>query len=242
MLGVILAAGYGSRLRPDTDRVPKTLLPVDAQRTILDVILANLATVGVKRVAVLTGHRAEAIEARQAELADRYDVELELIRNDRVDRNNCYSLWLARDHFADGALVVNGDTVHPVAVEQELLAGADDRLLLALDAHRPLTDEAMKVRTDPAGRVRSLTKALPVDRAHGEYLGVCRIPAVLAGDVAAALHETWQCTPDGYYEDGFQRLADAGGPVYAHRLPELSWVEVDDHADLARARTLACRY
>ena len=45
------------------------------------------------------------------------------MHNDKAEEwNNAYSLWLARDHFAQGALLVNGDTVHPVSVEQTLLA------------------------------------------------------------------------------------------------------------------------
>jgi choline kinase len=46
-----------------------------------------------------------------------------LVPNDRAHRwNNAYSLWLAREHFARGALLVNGDTVHPASVEKTLLA------------------------------------------------------------------------------------------------------------------------
>ena len=37
MIGMVLAAGAGRRLQPDTDNLPKTLLPVDGERTILDV-------------------------------------------------------------------------------------------------------------------------------------------------------------------------------------------------------------
>ena len=49
-------------------------------------------------------------------------MRLTLVHNDKAEEwNNCYSLWLARDHFAEGALLVNGDTVHPVDVERRLL-------------------------------------------------------------------------------------------------------------------------
>ena len=34
-----------------------------------------------------------------------------------------YSLWCAREHFAQGVLLCNGDTVHPPEVEERLLAG-----------------------------------------------------------------------------------------------------------------------
>ena len=37
MIGMVLAAGWGSRLAPLTDALPKTLLEVDGDRTILDV-------------------------------------------------------------------------------------------------------------------------------------------------------------------------------------------------------------
>jgi dTDP-glucose pyrophosphorylase len=36
MIGVVLAAGAGRRLRPDTDALPKTLLPVDGETTIAE--------------------------------------------------------------------------------------------------------------------------------------------------------------------------------------------------------------
>ena len=45
------------------------------------------------------------------------------MHNDKAEEwNNAYSLWLAREHFAEGVLLVNGDTVHPVSVEETLLA------------------------------------------------------------------------------------------------------------------------
>ena len=45
MIGLVLAAGAGRRLRPYTDSLPKALVPVDGDRTVLDVILANFAQV-----------------------------------------------------------------------------------------------------------------------------------------------------------------------------------------------------
>src|SRR6185437_11887217 len=46
VIGMVLAAGQGSRLRPDTDTLPKALLPVDGDITILDIALRNLAAIG----------------------------------------------------------------------------------------------------------------------------------------------------------------------------------------------------
>jgi choline kinase len=241
MIGLVLAAGTGRRLLPHTEHIPKTLLPVADDRTILDVILANLAGSDLTDVAVVVGHSADAIKVRVPELESRHGVRLQLIYNDRVDWNNAYSLWLARDLFAGGALLVNGDTVHPVRVEQTLLAARRGGVRLAVDTVKTLTDEAMKVQLDGDDRIVRITKQMPVETAHGEYIGAAVIEADAAADLARSLADTWRHDPDRYYEDGFQLLADRTGGVRAGRIGTVEWVEVDDLDDLARAREIACR-
>jgi choline kinase len=197
MIGLVLAAGQGQRLRPYTDSLPKTLIPVDGDDTILDIILRNLAKVGVSDIALVAGYAADALIARVPDLASKHGVTLSIINNDRFDRNNAYSLWLARDAFADGALLVNGDTVHPVDVEQTLLAadsGAD--LTLAVDVTKRLTDEAMKVTLDSHQFVEKITKQMPIESANGEYIGASLITPAVAADLAAALEETWERDPN----------------------------------------------
>ena len=123
MIGMVLAAGAGRRLRPDTDALPKALLPVAGTATILDIALRNLAAAGLDEVVIVVGHAGQAIADRAAALERAHQVRLTLVPNDRaMDWNNAYSLWLAREHFAAGALLVNGDTVHPASVEKTLLA------------------------------------------------------------------------------------------------------------------------
>src|SRR3954469_18791604 len=169
MIAMVLAAGAGTRLQPLTDDLPKTLLPVDGDRTILDIALANLRAAGMEDVAIVTGVAAHRIEDRRAELERRHDVRLELIFNDRAEEwNNAYSLWLARDAFADGALLVNGDTVHPPSVETTLLAHASDGLVLAVDSSKPPGGEAMKVSLGGDGAVERIGKQL--GEADGEYI------------------------------------------------------------------------
>src|SRR3954465_15512348 len=106
MKGLVLAAGAGRRLHPLTDDLPKTLLAVDGERTILDIALSNLRAAGMQEVAIVTGVAAPRIEERREELGARNAARLELIFNDRAeDWNNAYSLWLAREAFAGGALL-----------------------------------------------------------------------------------------------------------------------------------------
>jgi choline kinase len=243
MIGIVLAAGAGRRLRPYTDTLPKALVPVDGDITILDIALRNLAEVGLREIAVVVGYAADAVVVRQADFEQRYGVRLTLVHNDRAeDWNNAYSLWLARDLFARGALLVNGDTVHPVSVERTLLAHRGPGVLLAVDDVKSLADEEMKVITNRAGQVTRITKLMDPAAAYGEYIGATLIEPDAAPALADALEATWRRDPNLYYEDGYQELADRGGEVKVAAIGKVDWVEVDNHADLARAREIACHY
>jgi choline kinase len=243
MIGLVLAAGAGRRLRPYTDTLPKALVPVDGDITIMDISLRNLAAAGLTDVAIVVGYRAEAVEKRRSAFEDKYGVSIDLVHNDKAEEwNNAYSLWLARDRFAQGALLVNGDTVHPVSVEQTLLARRGPSILLAIDNLKKLADEEMKTTFSPDGQLTKITKLMDPAEAFGEYIGATVIEAAAAAGLAAALKATWERDPDLYYEDGFQEYANRGGEVRAATIGQVEWVEVDNHDDLARARDIACRY
>jgi choline kinase len=240
---MVLAAGAGRRLEPLTKDLPKTLLPVDGERTILDVALTNLRAAGLEEVVVITGFASHRIEERKADLEAAHDIRLELVFNDKaLEWNNAYSLWCARDHFDQGVLLCNGDTVHPPTVEDALLkARGNDDLLLAVDDVKTLGEEEMKVLLDQDGYMQRINKAIDPPTAQGEYIGVTLIEPHAADALADALQTTFERDPQLYYEDGFQVLADRGGKVRAASIGDVEWVEVDDHADLARAREVACR-
>jgi choline kinase len=239
--GIVLAAGGGTRLRPLTDDLPKTLLAVtDDGRSILELAVANLRAVDITDVAVVTGHAAEAIVAIAPELERRYGVTLDLRTNDRFATwNNAYSVWLVRDVFSEGAVLVNGDTVHPADVEERLIAARGAApVLLAVDDDKTLGEEEMKVHLEQ-GRLTRITKLMEPSTAHGEYIGVTLIEAEAGSDLAASLEATFERDPNLYYEDGYQEFADRGGHVRAVPIGDgVPWVEVDDHADLERARTV----
>ena len=240
---MVLAAGAGRRLESLTEDLPKTLLPVDGERTILDIALGNLRRAGLETVVVVTGYAAERLNERQAALEARHDVKLELVYNPKAEEwNNCYSLWCAREHFAQGVLLCNGDTVHPPEVEERLLAGRGNaELVLALDDAKTLGEEEMKVLLGDDGLLRGINKAHDPAASAGEYIGLTVIEPAAAEGLADALETTWRRDPGLYYEDGFQEYSDRGGRVGVASVGGLDWVEVDDQADLDRAREVAWR-
>ncbi|MBN3929794.1 phosphocholine cytidylyltransferase family protein [Streptomyces verrucosisporus] len=249
MIGLVLAAGAGRRLRPYTDTLPKALVPVDpageGTTTVLDLTLGNFREVGLTDAAVVVGYRKEAVYERRAALEKKYGVKLHLVDNDKAEEwNNAYSLWCARDVIKEGVILANGDTVHPVSVEQTLLdaRGGDRRIILALDTVKKLADEEMKVVTEPGRGVRRITKLMDPAGATGEYIGVTLIEGDAAADLADALKTTFERDPQLYYEDGYQEMADRGLTIDTAAIGDVKWVEIDNHDDLNKAREIACQY
>jgi choline kinase len=245
MIGLVLAAGAGRRLRPYTDALPKALVPVDGDTTVLDLTLGNFAEIGLTEAAIVVGYRKEAVYERQAALEAKYGLKLTLIDNDKAEEwNNAYSLWCAREVLTRGVILANGDTVHPASVERTLLAarGEGRRIILALDTVKNLADEEMKVITEDGAGVRRITKLMDPATATGEYIGVTLIEPEAAADLTDALRATFERDPDLYYEDGYQELVDRGFTIDVAPIGEVSWVEIDNHDDLAKGREIACQY
>ncbi|HEX4689940.1 MAG TPA: phosphocholine cytidylyltransferase family protein [Solirubrobacteraceae bacterium] len=240
---MVLAAGAGRRLGPETADLPKTLLAVRGEDTILDIALSNLAAAGLEEAVVVTGYAFERIEERLPALQERHGLRVQTLYNPKaLEWNNAYSLWCAREHFGRGVLLANGDTVHPPSVERTLLDARDGHeLLIAVDQSKPLGEEEMKVHVSDAGMLERINKALDPASAHGEYIGLTLIEPGAADALAAALQTTFDRDPQLYYEDGFQEYADRGGRVGIAPIGEVDWVEVDDASDLAKAREVACR-
>ncbi|WP_329025166.1 phosphocholine cytidylyltransferase family protein [Streptomyces sp. NBC_01423] len=250
MIGMILAAGAGRRLRPYTDTLPKALVPVgpegdEESLTVVDLTLGNFAEVGLTEVAIIVGYRKEALYERKAALEAKYGVSITLIDNDKAEEwNNAYSLWCGRDALKGGVILANGDTVHPVSVEKTLLAARGDgrRIILALDTVKSLADEEMKVVVEDGEGVRRITKLMDPSEATGEYIGVTLIEAEAAEELADALKTTFERDPDLYYEDGYQELVNRGFKVDVEPIGDVKWVEIDNHEDLAKGRKIACLY
>jgi choline kinase len=256
VIGIVLAAGTGRRLRPDTDGRPKALLPVAGETTILDIALRNLAAVGLTDVVIVVGYAAGMVADRVRAFEKTYGIFIELVHNERAEEwNNAYSLWLAREYFGRGIMLVNGDTVHPVSVEKTLLAASAGasagngirrepllgRIIIAIDDIKALAEEEMKVVLDGDGMLMQIDKKIDPAQAHGEYMGVTLIEPPAAVALADCLETTWRRDPHLYYEDGFAEFAERGGAVLAAPIGAVEWVEVDDHADLLRARKIAFR-
>lgn len=80
---VVMAAGEGRRLRPLTERWAKPVLPLDGEPVLVH-LLRELAVDAVRRVWLVTGHRAEQVEAVAGD-GVAFGLDLRTVRQPRAD-------------------------------------------------------------------------------------------------------------------------------------------------------------
>jgi dTDP-glucose pyrophosphorylase len=105
-----MAAGEGRRLRPLTERWAKPVLPIEG-RPVLGTLLRDLASAGIERATIVTGHLAEQVEALAGD-GSAWGLELVFARQPRADG----SADAVRRALAAGArlptLITAADTVY----------------------------------------------------------------------------------------------------------------------------------
>lgn len=246
MKAVIVGAGRGIRLMPETRSYPKCMLDGLGGRRVLDWILDAFARNGIEDVSFIGGYHMEKIVAAYPSL--RY-----YTNSDWADNNILESLLCAAPELDAECLISYSDIVfQPEVVEKLLASPADNALVVDLDwreRYQGRTDQgeeaAEKVLVEQ-GLVRSLGKHIPGPGSHGEFIGLSR----LSGDTARTLRRVYEeLRPDhwdrpfqqaatirqAYLTDMFQELIDRGATFVSVDI-EGGWAELDTPLDLSRAR------
>jgi len=233
---VLLVAGVGSRLRPMTDEVPKALVNVGS-RSMLERAVSTLRWHGVRRFVFATGYRQEAVRSAVAALG----IEAEFCHNSRyADTQNSISLLFCRNSLLGrGFYKLDGDVLFDREILERLDRGVEP-LVAAVDGVRPLDTEAMKVVVDAKNRIQRFGKAISVQEAQGESIGIERVTASMCPKLFDAISALEQRGIVGrYYEDVYSDLiATNQVSASAVEVGDLRWTEVDDLVDLERAAAI----
>ena len=206
--GVILAAGFGSRLRGVSEATELKPLTVVAGLPLLQGAVRGLEVAGCERVVVVVGHGKDDVVASL--VGYRGKAEIVFADNPRYDLKNGVSVLCARPHLL-GERFVLAMADHVIEDQVMYLAGAhvppeagatllvDKKLETIFDM-----DDATKVLADDEGRIVRIGKTLT------EYncvdVGVFVCTTALMDRIA----EVYERTGDASLSDGVQALAATG--------------------------------
>jgi histidinol-phosphate/aromatic aminotransferase/cobyric acid decarboxylase-like protein/choline kinase len=242
MQAIILAAGMGKRLGKYTQNGTKCMVKVNG-KSLIERALESLINAGVRRVVLVVGYRAEAL---QAFLEGKYPaLELVYVTNEiYATTNNIYSLWLAREYLpADDTILLESDLIFQPQIIAQLLANPEPNLAVVskyeswMDGTVTMMDDERNIVSviDKSAfkwkRVEEYYKTVNIYKFSKEFSRSYYLP-FLEAYLAAFGHNQ-------YYEQVLKVLAFLedvrfkGFPVKGRR-----WYEIDDPNDLAVAETI----
>ncbi len=236
MRAIILSAGQGRRLFPVTRDLPKCLVPVDGERSVLEVQLRTLAAHGVREAVVMGGYGIEKVE-RFASAQTIPKLSVRVRYNPFFDQaDNLITAWLASRDFEGECILLNGDTLFEGDVVGRLLASPPNPVTIVVNVKPSYDDDDMKVRVQ-GGFVRAIGKDLDAEEAHGEAIGM----TLLRGAGTTALREAFDQLvrrfgqQRAYYTTAIGELARRE-LVRACSMEGLWWGEIDSLEDLEAVR------
>jgi choline kinase len=234
---LILVAGVGSRLLPETADRPKCLVDLHG-KAILHRQLEALLRAGVDQWVFVTGHERHIVQDTISGWSLGAHSMDWRFAPDYASTNTLVSVAVGAAGVAGHEfLLLNGDLWLRSSEVHKLVAGVD-RTAMLVDTVSPLDEEAMKVHLDADGRIHAISKTLPVASSAGEAIGAYRFSRADGERFLARVTElsTQAAGRTAYYEAALDPLLADGMRSDLIEATPGRWAEIDDHSDLARAR------
>ena len=159
MKGIIIAAGYGSRLRPLTSNTPKSLVEIEG-KSIITYPIDALVAAGISDISIVVGYRANEITGY---LKKQYH-HLNFSYNKDYDGDNAVSVFAAQSFIGNDPFVLAmGDHLISPNIVTTLLSTRDINRALCVDSESSSASQlsdGTKVMADCMGRIIEIGKEL----------------------------------------------------------------------------------
>ncbi len=249
MIGVILAAGMGTRLMPLTKDIPKALLEIN-EMTFLERMIKKCINADINKFIVVVGYNKEKVIDLCPEIAEKYDIEIKTITNEKYDvTNTSVSTYLAskfiEEKDLDDFVLVNGDNVVDPQIIRNLVDSNNTGMIV--DNFKELNEESFKLiiddesfndeKTIANGKIHSIGKGLDIPSSSGEFIGVSKVKRDDVAEFNRILEGLIEEDSQNYYDLAYKDLSIIKTIDFV-LTNGLKWTEIDDHADWENAQSL----
>ncbi|CAN5418147.1 NTP transferase domain-containing protein [soil metagenome] len=212
-------------------------------RSMLEWQLLALAQNGVPEVVIVTGFRADIVEARLAQITPPGMVVRTLFNPFYKLADNLASCWMARAELTGDCMILNGDTLFEPEIAARLIGAADAPIIVTIDRKGEYDADDMKVET-VGEQLRAIGKKLSAEQVNGESIGFLRFNPEGAALFIAEIERTMRTAegPGLWYLSAINRLAGSGADVRVVSIEGLQWGELDYPADLTQVRAMASEW
>ena len=242
---LILAAGTGSRLSPHTDHLPKCLLPIDGDVTILDHQLELAQSLGITRIKIVVGYQFEQIEAKLDSFRPYFD-DITTVYNPFFETtNNLVSLWLGVSQIEDSFIMMNGDSILNVKILKSCLSN-NKGVLIPISRKSSYDADDTKVILDSNDNILQIGKKIEPEHISAEWMGVSFFSKDMIFDLKEIIDQKIKrpalLKSYPHYLCVFNELVERGFKLNTKLFDETFWSEVDYQFDLDDVRSHIRRY
>jgi NDP-sugar pyrophosphorylase family protein len=145
---VILAGGLGSRLRPLTQAIPKSLLPI-GEKSILEIQIEHLRKYDFREIYIATNYKADYVESFIGD-GQRLGVSVKFSREDKP-LGTCGPLSLLKNELKEPFLLMNSDILSTIDFEKLHAYGTakdTDLVVVTKEIRTPFNFGSVKVKND----------------------------------------------------------------------------------------------
>lgn len=238
MKALILAAGYGRRLQPITDEIPKSMVEVNGVPLLVNAI-DNLIANGITEIGIVVGHKASYIKNTIGSTFR--DANISYYENERyLETNNVFSLYKALEFCKDDMLMLECDLFYRKEMIEKIKNGKGDCSILVSPFNAETMDGTVIQVEDDVAKQLILGKWQTSDFDYSDKkktVNVYRFTKEFLQKYVPLIK--WYIETMGensYYEKVL------GSLIYLQEcdiriveVPEDMWCEIDDVEDLKRA-------
>jgi NDP-sugar pyrophosphorylase family protein len=218
---VIMAGGYGMRMRPLTEELPKPMLPV-GDRPLMELIISQLRRTGIRRVNIATHYLSDKIKDHFGDGQD-FGIELSYVTEDRP-LGTAGALGLL-EPTENPLLIINGDILTRVNFKAMLDFHRENKAALTVAVRKYDMNVPYGVIESEGALVRALVEKPLLNFLvnAGIYL------------LEPAVHRYIPNNRHLNMTDLIQRLIDDGQAVASFPIMEY-WLDIGNDVDYAQAQ------
>ena len=225
MMGLILAAGTGTRMESTT---PKCLLNLDGT-SIIEYQLECFKEFGINDIVVVVGFNSSMIK-------ERIGSDVKYVNNlDFKTTNNLYSMWAASSSINDDFVCVYSDLLFHKEILKNCIDSKSDACLMV---EKKIKEETMRVKIHD-NKIIQVNKTIPFEKADGNFIGMAKFSKNEKKFLFAEINELIEVgNQQSYYTSAIEKLIGKGRPVNYAYTEGYPWADIDTITELSDAKII----
>ena len=228
---IIPAAGSARRLRPLTDKTPKSMLKVGGL-SIIERQLFNLPKENINKVVIIVGHESKKLINYVEKL--NFNFPISFVENDEYEETNCaYSLMCASNFFQD-VIIINCDLLYSNESLRKLISNDKSAAVCLRDNKAYQTDlQKALIKND-----NILKWSLNLNQANAEIMGPVKLKEKNSRKILNYFKTLSKA--DQKQKHCFSLFSECINDInfYPVVVGDNAWYEVDNKSDLDDANKL----